>query len=140
MGAMMPLATVTQLSPLLEAFEQLSYLPVEQGHRAVAVVDSVSGALIWSVSAETLAVCDSADGLGIALSKPCEALRSELLEHQTNHPATQPAMCSPETSLREMVHIAVESKAMRLWVVDSQKRPIGAVSLTMLIRTIMRTD
>ena len=49
----------------------------------------------------------------------------------------KPARCSPDTSLREMVHIATEGHHHRLWIVDERNMPIGATRLAQnLISTI----
>ena len=52
----------------------------------------------------------------------------------------KPVCVTPDTSMREMVKLIVETNSHRLWVVDSEKRPIGVVSLTNMIGCIMKTD
>ena len=46
----MPVTHATEQTQVIETFEQLSQLSAQQEHRAVAVVDSSSGALLWWVN------------------------------------------------------------------------------------------
>ena len=135
LGGIKSLNTVTEKDKLMSAFELLGQ---GQPSGAVAVVDSETSEIKWYISADTLNLAGKSSGhLATCLSKPIE----DLYDAVVKQPAFKKPVCvTPDTSMREMVKLIVETNSHRLWVVDSEKRPIGVVSLTNMIGCIMKTD
>ena len=137
LGCIKQVARVTEETSLIEAFKaaESTASTADPGASAAVVCDSETGKVVWFVSPETLNApgLDTPDALGIALSKPvCDLYRD--LEGQGRKEAET---CKATASLIDMVRQMVESSAQRLWVVDDSERPVGMVSLTMIIECVM---
>jgi hypothetical protein len=149
MGAMRPVPSCDTSTLLIDAFTQLGAV-TESGAGAVAVVeeagapDGAEGQLRWFVGAETLNQCADAQSLYQNLSCSTGVVLRELLDKHGEEAAGRrgflPVICSPSTPLRELVHRVVRAQAPRLWVVDDGGRPIGMVSLGMIIQVIMKKE
>ena len=147
-GTQLGLVSVGDETLLVEAFEHLQRAAGGAlggggggGGGAVAVTDS-DGSLIWSVSGETLELISDSSGsssaLSAALSKPIRQLYTSLTAKQPPEVLARGAVCcGPGTTLRELVALAAEHRAQRIFCVDEGRRPLGVVSLTSMIRMIV---
>jgi len=107
-------------STLTRAFQSI----LETGYAGFPVVDE-KGKLVNSFSASDLKRIKNIKGLDFNLTV------SELLQQSPMIPL---ARCSPDSTLGQVISLAAKEKVHRIFVIDTEGKPVSVVSLTSLLR------
>jgi len=91
---------------------------------AVAVVDS-EGKLVGNLSASDLR--------GVKATEVEQLLSTPVLDFLKTQSHTALVVCKPSSTLRQVIHMLVEQRVHRLWVVDDNHHMVGLVTLTDIV-------
>jgi len=127
-GVIMAMITVDNTKETaLDAFKKMW----REGIHGIAVVDE-TGKLIGTLSSSDLRGMN-ATKLQYILKSPLDFLKAMTAQSKLSVSIT----CNPSNTLEEVLVKAVTARVHRVWIVDSAQKPVGVVSLSDIIASIV---
>jgi len=99
---------------------------------AVAIVDDRSGKLVANLSASDLRGISYQTIAGVKLPV------LDFLEMMTGKKVSKPIFCMPNDLLLDVLSKIILHNIHRVWVTDTERKPIGVVTLTDIINAVLR--